>query len=145
MGKKLKNQRLHSDHKKSILIVDDDLVCRSLLQAMIEKLNYSVITASDGEEAYNALVDHYQTTGNQVLAIISDVMMPVKDGITFLEEVRGDDLFSKIPFVCVSSSSDKFFTNDAARFGASGYLKKPVAIKQLSLILENIEHKKRAV
>ena len=65
-----------------IMVVEDDLHTRRLMQAVLEQNGYSTIPAGDGEEALEMMDRHH------VDLILLDVMMPRMDGFTFLKTLR---------------------------------------------------------
>lgn len=68
--------------KGTILIVDDETSIRSLLNEHFSKLEYHIITAENGEDALRKLEEH------KVDIIISDIIMPVMDGVELVKRVR---------------------------------------------------------
>lgn len=105
---------------KTILIIDDDEAIRLALQAVLEKENFTVFAAANGQEGLELL-------GNipQPCLILLDLMMPVLDGWEFLEIRKKDENISKIPVVVISAFSDQ-----AKKINADGFLKKPIDINQ---------------
>lgn len=65
-----------------ILVVDDDKVVRLLLRAMLERRGHSVIEAENGDEGLR----HYQAAPTDL--VITDIEMPVKDGLQMMKELR---------------------------------------------------------
>ena len=70
------------DTQLQILVVDDDTQMRQTIRAILEEENYSIAEACDGNEASNHLYE------NHVDLIIVDIIMPDKDGIEVITEVR---------------------------------------------------------
>ncbi|WP_321008392.1 response regulator, partial [Hungatella effluvii] len=106
---------------RKVLIVDDDTIIRITLRSLInwEEMGFQIVAdAIHGEAALAYLKDH------TVDLIISDMKMPVLDGIGLLEAVSR---FEVMPKVLVLSGYDDFkLVRDAFRLGACDYLLKPV-------------------
>ena len=82
-----------SGEKGTILVVDDEASIRRILQTRLEMIGYSVVTASDGEEALSAF---------RLLApdlIVLDVMMPKLDGYGVCQELRKE---SDVPIIMLT-------------------------------------------
>jgi CheY-like chemotaxis protein len=71
-------------HGETIMVVDDEAPIRDITRQTLEAFGYRVVTAADGAEAL-AL---YARQGDRIDAIITDIMMPVMDGATFIHAVR---------------------------------------------------------
>jgi CheY-like chemotaxis protein len=115
------NNLMSSNLKKQILVVEDDQCIRESLQELLESEGYSVACASNGQEA----LDHLSTKKSPGL-IFLDLMMPIKDGFQFRQEMRVNPLWVDIPIVIMSADGqikEKFL-----RMGVKSYLKKPVDI-----------------
>ena len=86
-----------SGEKGTILVVDDEASIRRILQTRLEMIGYSVVTASDGEEALSAF---------RLLApdlIVLDVMMPKLDGYGVCQELRKE---SDVPIIMLTALGD---------------------------------------
>lgn len=113
-----------------ILLAEDEKSLSRALVALLEKNNYSVDAVYDGEEAL-----HYIESGNYD-AIILDVMMPRRDGISALCEIR--ERGYNTPVLILSAKSevdDKVLGLDS---GANDYLTKPFAVKELLARIRSI-------
>jgi CheY-like chemotaxis protein len=83
-----------------ILIIDDDLAIREALSEVIESRGFSVISAANGKEALSLL-----RSVALPAAIMLDLMMPVMDGYTFLEEQRKDPHLASIPVAILTAGT----------------------------------------
>jgi two-component system, response regulator FlrC len=86
------------ENKPTVLIVDDDNVSLSLLVKLVEKLDYSVIQAQDGQQALQAL------QAQAVDLVIADYDMPNLDGLALLKAVK--DEFPRLPYILVTAYSN---------------------------------------
>ena len=106
-----------------LLLAEDERALSKALAAILERSNYSVDTVYDGEAALEYLAaDNYD-------GLILDIMMPQKDGITVLKELRSRG--SKIPVLILTAKSevdDKVLGLDS---GANDYLTKPFHSREL--------------
>ena len=106
-----------------ILLCEDERSLSKAIVALLEKNNYSVDAVYDGEESVT-----YIESGNYD-AVILDVMMPKKDGIAVLKEIRARGC--SVPVLILSAKSevdDKVLGLDS---GANDYLTKPFSVKEL--------------
>ncbi len=74
----------------AILVVDDSMVLRASVKFTLSKAGYEVIEAQDGKDGLNIL-SKLSREGKRPALIISDVNMPIMDGITFIKEVKKTD------------------------------------------------------
>ena len=106
-----------------ILLAEDERSLSKAIVALLEKNNYSVDAVYDGDEALS-----YIEAGNYD-AVILDIMMPKRDGISVLREMRTRGY--NIPVLILSAKSevdDKVLGLDS---GANDYLTKPFSVKEL--------------
>ena len=116
--------------RNSILIVDDNV---ELLRFLRDSLSgqYTILMASNGKEGLEMVAKHRPD------AIISDVMMPVMDGIQFCAAVKRDAATSGIPFILLSAQSAVEKRVAGIRSGADMYFPKPFSVDELEAIIEN--------
>jgi PAS domain S-box-containing protein len=106
----------------NVLIADDNNISCKLLRAVLEAEGHAVIVAADGREALRLLEHH------PVDAIISDLLMPNLDGDRLCREIRQDERWRDIRFICYTAIYGT--QNDeklAFELGADGYLRKPAS------------------
>ena len=89
-----------TEHKPTVLVVDDDPVMRDTLRQLLGDAGYSVVTAEDGAAALGAL-DRRETWPDLVLL---DMRMPFMDGPTFFECLRSRPESRRTPVVIVSGT-----------------------------------------
>jgi CheY-like chemotaxis protein len=107
-----------------ILVVDDDADFLHALASILLDEGYHVITAAHGEAALS-----YLRSSPQPDLILLNLVMPVMNGWTFLDELRQDPESSGIPVVLLSGISD--LREQAATLGVSGYMAKPIEVRLL--------------
>ena len=110
-----------SDMKK-ILIVDDEKPIVDILKFNLEKEGYSIITAFDGEEAYNKAISESPDL------IFLDVMLPKMDGFTVCRKLR-----EKIstPIIMLTAKEEEVDKVLGLELGADDYMTKPFSIREL--------------
>lgn len=106
------------EHKKNVLIVEDDNLLLVTLTHQFEDAGYRVTPATDGAMG----VDRF--TSEKPDAVVMDVMMPVKDGVEMLEEIRAAFPDTKVPFIVLSNANDMDYVSRAMELGAVAYLLK---------------------
>jgi two-component system chemotaxis response regulator CheY len=101
---------------------------RALRQAGLELSE--VLQASNGEEALQAL---RQDGGNSnpLALILSDINMPVMDGLAFLDQRRSENLAQGVPVVMITTEGSEPLVLRAIAAGAQGYICKPFTAEQV--------------
>ncbi|HPY14537.1 MAG TPA: response regulator [bacterium] len=119
---------------KTILIVDDSATLRASVNFVLTDAGYNVLQAKNGEEGLAKLLEN-KRTGEKVDMIISDINMPVMDGITFIKEVKKGD-FRFIPILILTTESENSKKMEGKAAGASGWLVKPFKPEQLVWVVK---------
>jgi PAS domain S-box-containing protein len=116
-----------------ILVVDDNEDNRCLLETLLSKSGYEVVSAGNGVKALEKL------RKDSVDIIISDILMPVMDGFRLCRECKTDDSLMKIPFVFYTSTyTDRKDEAFALNLGAEKVLIKPLEPNELLRVLKTI-------
>ena len=118
------------DMRDSILVVDDEDAVRQVLRRKLEQCGYDICEAADGVEAINAL----QTIPFDL--VITDVIMPEKDGIQTLDFIRKK--CSKTPVIIISAPSNQLYLESALGLGASRAFYKPVQLEELAKAVKQL-------
>lgn len=106
----------------NILVVDDDKEIVKAIEIYLERKDYLILKAYDGEEALK------QIENNEVNLIILDIMMPNKDGIETLKEIRKN---KNIPVILLSAKSEDIDKIHGLNVGADDYVTKPFNPEEL--------------
>jgi CheY-like chemotaxis protein len=119
--------------KGMILLVDDDIDLRGILQRFLERSGFSVITAGNGREALEQAKIH------RVDLLLTDLMMPEIPGTELIRSVRHDH--PSLPIIAMSADAD--LRNDrslelATEAGAHVVLEKPFAMSRLIRELQGL-------
>jgi two-component system chemotaxis response regulator CheY len=104
---------------KRILIVDDSTSVRTVCGIALREAGYEVIEASNGQEGLTRL------TGERIHLIISDVNMPVLDGIGFLKEVKRHPSYKFTPVIMLTTESGEDKKQEGRAAGAKAWIVKP--------------------
>lgn len=111
---------------RTVLIVDDEQMARTLLRLMLVRVGFHVVEAENG---YDALKKIELEPPHVVLL---DVMMPGMDGFTVCEKLRQDPKTVHLPVIMLSAKSDMDSIQRGLRAGASKYLTKPISPDELA-------------
>lgn len=114
----------------TILVVDDSLIGRHVVEAMLSSLSYNLEFAVDGQEALDKAIELKPTL------IILDIMMPKIDGIEVTKLIRKHEVISETPIIIFTALDDKDTKNRALKAGANCVLVKPI---RKTLLKETIE------
>jgi two-component system OmpR family response regulator len=109
---------------RKILIVDDDQKTRTLLKAYLEKNQYEVLLAHNGE----TFLSEFQRYVDELSLVILDVMLPDTDGFALCKEVRRR---SNLPIFMLTASSDETDRVVGLELGADDYIAKPYSPREL--------------
>ncbi|HWY79152.1 MAG TPA: response regulator [Candidatus Sulfotelmatobacter sp.] len=117
---------------KKILVAEDDKFLGSAYRAKLTKAGFEIQIARDGQEAM-AMVRTFTPD-----LILLDLVMPIKDGFTVLEEIKNDPTLKAIPVIVASNLGQKEDTDRALKIGASDYFVK--SDLSLNTIIEKIHN-----
>ena len=115
--------------KGKILLVDDSATLRASVNYTLREAGFETVNAvngADGLEKLNLAMKNGETIG----MIISDINMPVMDGITFITEVKKTP-FKYTPILVLTTESEEEMKMKGKNAGASGWLVKPFKPEQL--------------
>ncbi len=98
----------------------------------------TILIAEDSPPNRKILGHLLQKLGFNVVAVISDIMMPNMDGIQLLRHVREHDKWKAIPFVRVTAVSDKEYIVQAKELDVSDYVLKPVTFQRVATKLQEL-------
>jgi two-component system chemotaxis response regulator CheY len=110
---------------KLIMVVDDSASMRRVVGIALKGAGYDVIEGIDGKDALSKL------TGQKVHMIISDVNMPVMDGIAFLKAVKQMPAYKFTPVIMLTTESAEEKKREGQAAGARAWVVKPFQPEQL--------------
>ena len=127
-----------SEKTRRMLVADDDPAILRLIATILEKENFTVVTARDGREAYKTLQADADFT-----AAILDVVMPHITGPELVRFMKEDDRLKKIPVMMMTAEQDPKLSRDSFAAGAVVFLPKPFTSVQLQTMLRMLIGKAR--
>ncbi len=116
---------------KRILVADDDPAILRLVTTLLEKDNYTVVTARDGREAYK----HLQSDPSFIAAVL-DVVMPHISGPELVRYMKTEKRLMRIPVMMMTAEQDPKLSSDSFAAGAVVFLPKPFTTAQLQIMLQ---------
>ncbi|MDX1950453.1 MAG: hybrid sensor histidine kinase/response regulator [Rickettsiales bacterium] len=126
--------------RRHILLVDDSAFFRKFMRPLILAAGYRVSTCSDGLEGLNMLKNH----GEKFDLVISDIDMPVMNGVEFCKEAKKIDKLANLPFVALTSHKEEDFEEDIKIIGFERLVTKSDRNKVINLVTEILKEKKIA-
>lgn len=119
---------------RTIVIVDDSATLRASVNFVLTDAGFDIIQAKNGEEGLEKL-EESKRLGIKIDMIISDINMPIMDGITFIKEVKKGD-FRFVPILILTTESENAKKMEGKAAGASGWLVKPFKPEQLVWVVK---------
>jgi len=115
------------NHAKKILVIDDDLYLRDIYYKTLKSAGFDVTLATNGRDGLDCLEK------NSFDLILLDIMMPLSDGLDFLDKVKEKNLGSKNgPIILLTNVAYEEIIKEGLKKGASAYIiKTDVTPKQL--------------
>jgi len=114
---------------KTILIIDDSSVMRKIIERALRQVGLetaTVLEASNGSEALEVL-----KTNGTIDLILSDINMPVMDGLEFLRQKTSQGLAKGVPVVMITTEGSEQHVKEALANGAKNYIRKPFTPEQV--------------
>ena len=115
-----------------ILAVDDSASMRQMVGFTLKKAGFDVTEAKDGSEALEI------AKGNSFDAVISDVNMPIMDGITLIRELRALPAYKFTPMLMLTTESGLDKKTEGKAAGATGWIVKPFNPDQLLAVIKKV-------
>lgn len=122
---------------RRMLVADDDPAILRLIATILEKENFTVVTARDGREAYKILQADPDFT-----AAILDVVMPHISGPELVRYMKEEERLRRIPVMMMTAEQDPKLSSDSFSAGAVVFLPKPFTTAQLQIMLQMLIGKK---
>lgn len=113
-----------ANKQKTVAIVDDEKSVRALVKRFL-KDKYTVLEASDGEEAINL------ARTQKPDLILMDIMMPKVDGYVACSIIKTDQLTKEIPVVMLTAVDHELNVKFSQEMGANGYITKPFNVDKV--------------
>ena len=120
---------------KTALIVDDSSSMRQMVSFTLKGAGFQVLEGGDGKDALGKLAT---APGGKVDLIITDLNMPVMDGLTFIKEVRTKAACKFTPILMLTTESGDNRKAEGKAAGATGWIVKPFHPEQLLKVIEKV-------
>lgn len=120
---------------KAILIVDDSNTVRSSMVYTLTNAGYKVIEATNGQDGLDKLSEAVMNNIS-ITMILTDVNMPVLDGISFVKQLKKVEFYKYIPVLIVTTESEGERKMEGKKAGACGWLIKPFEPEQLIAVVK---------
>jgi two-component system chemotaxis response regulator CheY len=117
---------------KTILTVDDSASMRQMIGMTLSGAGYGVLEAGDGAQGLAV------ARGKSIDMVLTDLNMPVMDGITLIRELRRLPTMTGIPIVLITTESDAQKKSEAKAAGATGWITKPFQPEQLLTLAKKV-------
>ena len=117
---------------ETILLVDDEAAVRQVARAVLQRLNFKPLTATDGADGLMQVAQHR----TELRAIITDVHMPHMDGLAFVRALRR--MLPDIPVMVVSGRMEDTVAGEFKTLGVTSRLDKPFTEVRLAEALKNL-------
>ena len=127
---------IKTENHTTILLIEDNEDVTLYIKALLSP-QYNTVTARDGDEGFRLATELIPDI------IISDIMMPNKDGLTFCNEIRESELLNHIPIILLTAKSGMDDQLKGLKQGADAYIRKPFHPDELLTQIEVLLEKRR--
>ena len=117
---------------KTILTIDDSASFRQMVVLTLSAAGFEVVEAVNGADGYD------KATGQAVHAVITDLNMPVMNGIEFIRKFRQHPASKGVPIILLTTESDEELKRQAKEAGATGWIVKPFKQDQLIAVVKKV-------
>lgn len=117
---------------KTILTIDDSASIRQMVAMTLRSAGHAVLEAVDGSHGYD------QATSNTVHAVITDLNMPIMNGIEFIRKFRQHPASKGVPIILLTTESSDDLKREAKEAGATGWIVKPFKQDQLLAVIKKV-------
>jgi len=118
---------------RTILTVDDSATVRQMVSFTLTAAGYNVIEAKDGQDALSIL-----TQPVNLSLVVTDLNMPVMDGIGLIQRLRAHAAYKYVPIVVLTTESEHAKKQAARSAGATGWIVKPFRPEQLTAVVQKV-------
>ncbi len=113
---------------KKLLIVDDSSTMRKIIARSLYQAGFQIAEIQEAENGQVGLDKMAQTHFSMVL---TDINMPVMDGLKFIENIRSNPLWEKTPIIVITTEGSEGVTKESIKKGANNIVKKPFTPEQI--------------
>lgn len=116
---------------KKLLVVEDNEELLTLMYQMLSK-SYQVFTAKNGKQALNIVMKE------ELDLVVSDVMMPIMDGIELTQRIKEDKNYWQLPVILLTAKNKEADENEGYAIGADAYITKPFKFEELEVRINTL-------
>jgi two-component system chemotaxis response regulator CheY len=117
---------------KTILTIDDSASIRQMISLTLSGAGHRVLEAGNGAEGYDKAI------GQPMDAILTDLNMPVMNGIEFIKKFRQHPMSKGVPIIFLTTESDDNLKAEARAAGATGWIVQPFKQDQLVAVIKKV-------
>lgn len=117
---------------KRVLIIDDSRSMRQMLSFTLKEAGFELIEAENGQEALDKL------KGQRLGIIVTDLNMPVMDGISFIKKARATPEARFVPILILTTESQQEKKLEGKAAGATGWIVKPFEPQKLLQTIQKV-------
>jgi two-component system, chemotaxis family, chemotaxis protein CheY len=117
---------------KSVLVVDDSASMRQMVTFTLKEAGFDIVEGSNGQEALA------RVQGKSVSLVLTDLNMPVMDGMTLIRELRAKPEFKFTPILMLTTESQQEKKLEGKAAGATGWIVKPFQPDQLLQVISKV-------
>ncbi|WP_211112234.1 response regulator [Azospirillum soli] len=118
--------------KKKVLTVDDSRTMRDMVAFTLKGAGYEVVEAGDGQQALSVIA------ANKVDLVITDLNMPVMDGLTLIRRLRATPAHKTLPILMLTTEADEKKKAEGRSVGATGWIVKPFNPEKLISVVQKV-------
>lgn len=134
---KYKVKATHPDGALKVMVVEDNAELKIYIYNSLSA-KYEVRDASNGKEALQLITDGWMPD-----IVVTDLMMPVMDGMELINHLRNDFATSHIPIVMITAKHEDDTHVRAMKYGADGYIAKPFSMELLMARIDNMVERRK--
>ena len=123
---------LEQNMSKTVLIVDDASLIRSVANKAAKAAGYNTVLAANGQEGFEML------EANAIDMVFSDINMPVMGGLEMVEKIRSLDKYKFLPIVMLTTESNQVLKDKGKALGVKAWLLKPFNKDKFLLVLKKL-------
>ncbi len=116
-----------------IMVIDDSPTIRISVELALKQLGFMIKQAENGQDALDK-ISSIKSSGDEVVLCLSDINMPILNGIEFISEFRKDDKFT--PVIVLTTEAEKEIIQKGRDVGASGWIIKPFQVDDLISVVK---------
>ncbi len=117
-----------------VLTVDDSRTMLAMLRHTLSDAGFDVLQAEDGQQGLDVLEQE------EVDIVITDINMPVMDGIEFIKRVRASGKYQSLPILILTTESSREKRDQGRAAGGTGWIVKPFDPEKLISVIKRVVH-----